>query len=103
MKLEVLYVRDCPNTTVLTGRLETLIVGRGDVSVERREISNQVEASRRGMAGSPTLLVDGVDPFAVVGQSPSLSCRLYTDESGAVSGSPSLAQLGAALAKGTDQ
>ena len=103
MKLEVLHVPDCPNTTVLTGRLETLIIGRAGVRVEQREISNQAEASRRGMTGSPTLLVDGVDPFAVAGQSPSLSCRLYIDENGAVSGSPSLTQLLSVLGKGADR
>ena len=29
------------------------------------------------MTGSPTLLVDGADPFARPGQPPSISCRLY--------------------------
>jgi hypothetical protein len=37
------------------------------------------------------------------GQPPSLSCRLYRDENGVLSGSPSLAQLRDALArKGID-
>jgi hypothetical protein len=43
------------------------------------------------MAGSPTLLIDGVDPFAMAGQAWNLSCRLYADEAGAASGAPSLA------------
>ena len=34
------------------------------------------------MAGSPTILTDGTDPFARPGQQPSLSCRLYRDEQG---------------------
>jgi hypothetical protein len=103
MKLEVLHVPDCPNTAVLTDRLETLIIGRGDVVVEHRVIRDQPEAVARGMTGSPTLLVDGVDPFAAAGQSPSLSCRLYVDEAGAVSGAPSLVQLRSALAHGADR
>ena len=34
------------------------------------------------MYGSPTLLIDGVDPFAEPGQPPSMSCRLYRDDDG---------------------
>ena len=30
------------------------------------------------MRGSPTVLIDGRDPFAVPGAGPSLSCRQYT-------------------------
>lgn len=97
MKLEVLHVSDCPNTAVLTGRLDTLVAGRGDVALERRMIRDEADALARGMTGSPTLLVDGMDPFASAGLSPSMSCRLYVDEAGAVSGAPSLTQLCIAL------
>ena len=45
------------------------------------------------MTGSPTLLADGVDPFARPGQQPSLSCRLYLDEHGHRSPAPSSGQL----------
>jgi hypothetical protein len=54
------------------------------------------------MPGSPTLLVDGVDPFAAAHQAPSLSCRLYTDETGGICGAPSLAQLRTALWSGAN-
>jgi hypothetical protein len=103
VKLEVLHVSDCPNTAVLTARLTEALSGRGDVVIERCEVSDQAEARRRGMAGSPTLLIDGMDPFAVADQASSLSCRLYTDENGAVSGSPSLAQLRSVLAHGDER
>jgi hypothetical protein len=49
------------------------------------------------MTGSPTLLVDGVDPFARPGLTPSVSCRLYRDETGAIAGAPSVAALRRAL------
>jgi hypothetical protein len=98
MKLEVLHVPDCPNTAVLTQRLQMLIVWRTDVVVECRVIHSQAEAGARGMTGSPTLLVDGLDPFAAPGLEASLSCRLYIDEAGAVSGAPSMNQLRGALA-----
>jgi hypothetical protein len=49
------------------------------------------------MTGSPTLLIDGHDPFAEPGSAASLSCRLYRDESGRIVGAPSVAQLRRAL------
>jgi hypothetical protein len=50
------------------------------------------------MHGSPTLLIDGVDPFAGPDQPPSLSCRLYRDEAGRAGGAPSVQALRQALA-----
>ena len=40
------------------------------------------------MHGSPTLLIDGVDPFAAPGRPSSLSCRLYRDATGHADGAP---------------
>lgn len=102
MRVEVLHVADCPNTAALTGRLATLIAARSDVTIVHRLIRDEAEAVARGMTGSPTLLLDGADPFAVAGQPPSLSCRLYTDEVGVVSGAPSLTQLRAVLGDATE-
>jgi hypothetical protein len=89
-------VPDCPNTSLLITRLGQS--GRNTADVEVTVIRDEAEAACGGMTGSPTLLVDGVDPFAVAGQSPSLSCRLYVDEAGGVSGAPSVTQLQLALA-----
>jgi hypothetical protein len=36
------------------------------------------------MHGSPTLLVNGIDPFAPPGSPASVSCRIYRDESGRI-------------------
>jgi hypothetical protein len=49
------------------------------------------------MHGSPTLLVDGSDPFAAPGEPPSLSCRLYRDASGRIGPVPSVEELRRAL------
>lgn len=103
MKIEVLHVPDCPNVSVLTDRLDMLVSRRGDVVVEQRMIRDDFEAAVHRMTGSPTLLVDGADPFAKAGHSPNLSCRLYVDEAGRVSGAPSLTQLRTALANGADR
>jgi hypothetical protein len=98
MKLQILHVPDCPNTAVLAARLDEALTGRADVAVEQVDVADQDVAAALGMTGSPTLLADGTDPFAVPGASASMSCRLYVDETGAVSGAPSVAQLRAVLA-----
>jgi hypothetical protein len=98
MRLTILHVPDCPNIATLQERLSEVIADRGDVAiVERRQVDTEQMARELGMAGSPTLLVDGRDPFAEPGRAASLSCRLYRDEAGRIVGAPSLAQLRHAL------
>jgi hypothetical protein len=97
MQLTVLAVPDCPNAPVLEDRLAAVLDGRAGVSVLHQVISSEADAARWGMQGSPTLLIDGVDPFAQPGQPPSVSCRLYRDDDGQVSGVPSVGQLRQAI------
>ena len=97
MHLTVLAVPECPNAPVLEERLAAALDGRDGVSVSREVIFTDGEAARWGMHGSPTLLIDGTDPFAVPGQRPSLSCRLYRGEGGRASGAPSVSQLRRAI------
>jgi hypothetical protein len=93
MQLTVLAVPDCPNAPVLQHRLAAVLDGRADVTVAHEVISTEDEATRWGMHGSPTLLIDGADPFAEPGQPPSMSCRLYRGDSGQTSGAPTAGQL----------
>lgn len=93
MHLTVLAVPDCPNAPVLEARLAAVVDGGADVSVTREVITDDSEAARWGMHGSPTLLIDGADPFAEPGQPPSMSCRMYRNDDGRASGAPSAAQL----------
>jgi hypothetical protein len=78
--------------------LAVAVVDYLNAAVVRREIGDERAAAENGMCGSPTLLVNGVDPFAVPGQVPSLSCRLYRDETGRHVLVPSLVVLRQALA-----
>jgi hypothetical protein len=102
MRLLILHVPDCPNTAVLESRLVPILASRPDVHVTREVITTDDQARRRGMAGSPTLLLDGRDPFARPGQQPSLSCRLYPGDDGRPGPAPSEQQLLAALKSATD-
>jgi Alkylmercury lyase len=95
----VLAVPGCPNVMLLEERLAQVLEGRDDVSVSRLMIADQDEAARRGMHGSPTILVDGTDPFAEPGRAASVSCRLYRDGDGQVEGAPSVSQLRQAIAE----
>lgn len=95
MKLEVLHVADCPNLSPLLDRLREVT----GLAVTTREIGSDTEAAEFGMAGSPTLLINGVDPFAASGQCDcGVSCRLYRDEAGRIMPAPSVEQLRAAIA-----
>jgi len=75
MHLTVLAVPDCPNALVLERRVAGILDGRPGISVSHQTVSDEDEAARLGMHGSPTLLIDGVDPFADPAQPPSMSCR----------------------------
>lgn len=93
MRVEMLIVPDCPNSPVLRERLALALAGRTDVEVAEHVVDGQAEAEHRGMHGSPTLLVEGRDPFAAPGAPASMSCRLYRSADGRVGGAPSVEEL----------
>lgn len=93
MELVLLTVPGCPNAAAFEQRLAAALADWPEAVVRRRVIASEQEAAEEGMHGSPTLLVGGTDPFAVPGQSPSLSCRLYTDGSGQAGPVPSAQDL----------
>ena len=95
MRITVLAVPDCPNAPVAVGRITAALAGR-PASVELVEVTGEAEAARLGMTGSPTILLDGVDPFAGAGAVPGVSCRIYRG-SDAAEGAPSMQDLTAAL------
>src|SRR5215472_15896361 len=88
MDLTVLAVPDCPNAPVLERRLAAAMAGRPSVTVTRRVITGQAEAEWWQMHGSPTLLLNGRDPFAGPDAAPALACRLYRGEGGRFDGAP---------------
>jgi hypothetical protein len=99
VELTLLTVPNCPNAAVFEERLADALANHPGVVIHRREIADVQAAVRAGMRGSPTLLIDGVDPFAALGQPPSVSCRLYRDAAGQVTQAPSVQALRQALAK----
>ncbi len=97
MQIHVLHIPDCANLELARARLREAIAGAGlSADVRDVEVATPAEAKRAGMRGSPTILIDGRDPFAVEAAEASLSCRLYQTADG-VDGAPSVAQLLEAL------
>ena len=97
MLIQILTVPDCPHGPELERRLAEALGDRSGVRVERRVLDTAREAEQWGMHGSPTVLIDDLDPFADADTPTSLSCRLYREADGRTGGSPSVADLRRAL------
>lgn len=97
MELTLLTIPGCPNAAIFEEWLAAALAGYPDVVVRRREVADERQAAEAGMHGSPTLLVNGVNPFAVPGQVTSLSCRLYRDPAGHTEGASPVDVLRRAL------
>ena len=100
MRLQILHVHDCPNVAELEALLVDLVGNRTDVEISRQLVEDDEQAAALGMAGSPTLLINGADAFAGPLDTPSFSCRLYRDDDGRLVAVPAVAQLRGALARG---
>jgi hypothetical protein len=98
MELTLLTVPACPSAPVFRERLAAALAGHPGAVLRHREVAAEREAAQAGMHGSPTLLIDGTDPFAAPGETPSLSCRLYRDAAGRAGPAPSVEALRQALA-----
>lgn len=95
MRIDVLSVPDCPNRDTTDSRLRAALARcQVAAAVRHIEVATAEDAARLGMNGSPTILLDGRDPFDSGG--PSLSCRLYPTDDG-LRGSPTIDQLVGAL------
>lgn len=98
MTVTLLYFPGCPNWETAEANLRAALeeIGAG-TAVHRRVVDTVEDAERLGFLGSPTVLIDGRDPFGEPGATPGLSCRVYRTDAG-LAGAPTVAQLRAALA-----
>jgi hypothetical protein len=95
VNVTLLYFEGCPNWTVAEVRLTALSEAL-DLTVERRLVETPEEAEAAGFRGSPTILVEGRDPFATGDEPAGLACRIYQTPDGP-QGAPTVEQLRAAL------
>lgn len=99
MDVTLLYFEDCPNWRVASERLDTLIAEHPEMSINRHVVDTPEEAERTGFRGSPSILINGVDPFADADDPVGLSCRVYQTRDGPA-GAPTLDQLRDVIAQG---
>ncbi len=74
----------------------SLAAGRPDVVLIRQVVDTVEEAERVGFHGSPSMLINGADPFEAGGASVGLACRRYLTPHGPA-GVPTTEQLRAAM------
>lgn len=95
MDISLLYFDGCPNWKTTAERLTVIAAERPEITVTRHLVETVEEAERVAFHGSPSILIDGVDPFAGAGVG--LACRIYQTPQGPA-GSPTLEQLRSAVA-----
>ena len=96
MKIEVLYVPNCPNHAVALDRLREVLSAEGfQKHVNEVLVRDEEMAQSLKFPGSPTIRIDGqdVEPQGEKTAAFGLMCRLYSDGSGA----PSQQKLRAAI------
>src|SRR2546423_11551068 len=107
MQIKILYFSCCPNWETAAARVRTVLaeLDRADVAVECEDVHETSHLSLE-WAGSPTVLLDGRDPFASADgprASPAINggrhsaltrgaCRIYVTETG-IQSFPSLHPL----------
>ncbi|GEC05647.1 hypothetical protein SSP24_33020 [Streptomyces spinoverrucosus] len=84
MEIELWVVPDCPNQQLAEEQLRQALddAGLPTTGFTTRVIADETEAERSGFTGSPTILINGHDPFAEPDATPSLTCRLYRTPDG---------------------
>lgn len=95
MRVELLVVPDCPNEAPAYERLRQALdeAGRTDTPIAVRTVTDDTIDSVPAFAGSPTVVIDGMDPFAEPASTQAgMSCRVYRSATG-MSGAPSLDAL----------
>ena len=97
MNIELLVIADCPNDAAAAELIMTAVADtRLQATITRTIIASPDHAQQRGFTGSPTFLLNGVDPFARPDAPVALSCRLYSTPDG-LRGVPALDELRQAL------
>ena len=97
MDIELDYFDGCPSWRTVDERLRSVLdaAGRTEAITYVRVETNE-DAQRLQFHGSPTILIDGRDPFDVQGMCVGLTCRLYQTPVG-LAGSPTTEQLAAVV------
>ncbi|SCL59076.1 hypothetical protein GA0070604_3974 [Micromonospora eburnea] len=98
MDVEVLVVPDCPHAETTTAVVRRALddLGLCRTRVTTTVVATQAQAEQLGFVGSPTVMIDGRDPFADPAMASGLACRLYPGDTG-LTGTPPIQQVRQAL------
>ena len=78
MEIELLVVPDCPYEDAADELLTIAVQDTGvKATITHTSIASEGQARQRGFIGSPTILLNGSDPFAQLEAPVALACRLY--------------------------
>ena len=95
MKIEMLFWEGCQSHPEALELLQDVLRERGiEEPIELREVFTLEDAVEHGFPGSPTIRIDGRDPFpSAPGDPRGLTCRVYRLRDGRVSPVPDPADL----------
>ena len=100
MEVSLLTFDGCPNHHTTMTLLETLLDETGwSGTIQLVNVDSPEKAEELDFRGSPTVLLDGVDPFLDQGATVGLSCRIYATGS-EYQGTPPEQELRAAIVRG---
>jgi hypothetical protein len=95
--ITVQHFNDCPNWLTTVERVALVLEQTGvNARVTLQLVSTPEAAEVNNFRGSPTLLIDGTDPFADPDAPVGLSCRVYQTPDG-LAGSPTIDQITEAI------
>jgi hypothetical protein len=100
VQVTIRYFSGCPNRRLAEARVRQALedLGLPDARIVLERVETRDEARRLAFPGSPTVLVDGEDPFANGGADAGLACRVFATPDGP-QGAPTVDQLRVALAR----
>jgi hypothetical protein len=94
----LLYFDGCPNWQEAHSRVQQALreAGASEDALTVHRVNTDEQARQLSFRGSPTVLVNGDDPFADPSAPVGLACRVYRTAAGLV-GAPSVEELAAVL------
>ena len=99
MEIQLLYFDGCPHWRLAEARLEEALRQLGlPETPEQVRVETSKAAEGWNFHGSPSVLIDGADPFAEPDAPVGLTCRLYRTPEG-LQGAPTVEQLVEALGR----
>lgn len=102
MKAEILHIEECPSWEPVGRDLREVLdaTGHDDVPLTYTLLESSEQAAEVPFAGSPTILVDGIDLFPTAPHTTDLACRVYLTPGG-LRPRPTREQIEQALAERT--